>query len=193
MPKDVFMLLRSGNVARFNDILQAATDITLPDIAHSLSLQCRFGGHLQFHYSIAQHSLLMLEEARKLSEGKPKLSFLKEVLLHDAHESIVGDVVAPLLYFQEEFREVVWEAESAFRHRFGLPPSESLKVKELDLRMCATELDQLFSDCLMKDKALSDLKRQGIRPFEDLIIRERAWQDVEIELLATLVSMGIRC
>jgi hypothetical protein len=68
-------------------------DIDIRDIAHSLAMICRFNGHTQFHYSVAQHSVYV---AARLAElyGDRKLALAG--LLHDASEAYLGDVVRPL-------------------------------------------------------------------------------------------------
>ena len=63
-------------------------------IAHSLSNQCRFGGHCSSFYSIAEHSVLVASKLRRL--GAP-LSLQHAGLFHDAAEALngVGDVQRP--------------------------------------------------------------------------------------------------
>lgn len=89
--------------------------IALPDIAHALSLQCRFGGHTREHYSVAQHSLLVVRILVHMgAEPDAQLAGL----MHDAHEAYIGDVPTPIkhalgdLWFEFERRaeEAVWSA-----------------------------------------------------------------------------------
>ena len=42
---------------RFWPLLPNPDDILIEDIAHSLSLQCRFAGHSRVFYSVAEHSV----------------------------------------------------------------------------------------------------------------------------------------
>ena len=77
---------RKGRRINFDQISEEA--IHIEDIAHALSMVCRFGGHCPRHYSVAEHSLLVAE----LVPDKYKLA----ALLHDASEAYVGDMVAPL-------------------------------------------------------------------------------------------------
>lgn len=71
----------------------SAADVRLVDLAHSLAHQCRFGGHVRRHYSVAQHSVLvaLLVWQRTRDQGAALHG-----LLHDAHEAYTGDVKAPV-------------------------------------------------------------------------------------------------
>lgn len=65
--------------------------ISLGDIAKSLSRQCRFAGHLAHgveHYSVAQHSVLVADLCA------PEHALI--ALLHDASEAYLQDVIRPL-------------------------------------------------------------------------------------------------
>lgn len=70
-------------------------EISILSIAHALALLNRFHGHTERPYSVAEHSLLVVEiMERELGEHAP--AALLAGLLHDAHEAHVGDMAAPL-------------------------------------------------------------------------------------------------
>lgn len=65
--------------------------INLLDIAHSLGKLARFNGHSKYHYSVAQHSLLVM---MLVSTQEPALQ--REALMHDAAEAYIGDIATPM-------------------------------------------------------------------------------------------------
>jgi len=83
------------------------SDVTIEDIAHSLSNTCCFTGHCAAHYSIAQHSSLVASLiARPLnrisSEGEDDvdddLIYMEAYngLMGDSYKALLGDVPSPL-------------------------------------------------------------------------------------------------
>ena len=76
---------QSGKHFDFNNL--SAADICIEDISCALSNLCRFTGHVQDFYSVAQHSV-------HVSYLVPP-EFALEALLHDAAEAYCNDISAP--------------------------------------------------------------------------------------------------
>lgn len=68
-------------------------DICIEDIAHALSQICRYGGHCAHRYTVAQHSIFVVERLRRRGVGK-KIQLAG--LLHDASEAYLGDIPRPM-------------------------------------------------------------------------------------------------
>ena len=122
---------------RFYPLDPRPDEIDPADIAHALSLLCRYGGHVDRFYSVAEHCVLM-------SEAVPAEHALA-ALLHDATEAYVVDVPRPLKRQLEGYRAIeaaVWNAICIRFHLAGDLPAE---VKEADDRILLTERDALMS------------------------------------------------
>jgi hypothetical protein len=110
-------------------------DVDIIDIAHALSMMCRYSGHVSMFYSVAEHSLLV-------SHMVPPEDALCG-LLHDATEAYLSDLTRPVkrtlgednLYFDLE--RTVWCR--AIVPAFGLPLDLPQSVKDADLEICASE------------------------------------------------------
>lgn len=78
------------------DLLNLDADaVGIQDIAHSLAQLNRYTGACARPYSVAEHSLLVVEiMERELSITDP--AALMAGLLHDAHEALVADVSSPM-------------------------------------------------------------------------------------------------
>lgn len=105
--------------------------IEIEDIAHALSNLCRFTGHTNRFYSVAEHSV------RAALHVPPEYAL--EALLHDATEAYLGDVSTPLKALLHQYRLIEFWLDGCIRQRFGLPAKHSPQVKQADLAMLATE------------------------------------------------------
>lgn len=75
---------------RFYPLEPDADLICIKDIAHSLSMQCRFNGHTAKFYSVAEHSVKLSREF--FCGWHYKLA----ALLHDASEAYLSDIPRPI-------------------------------------------------------------------------------------------------
>lgn len=103
-------------------------DVDIEDIAHALSMKCRFTGHTQVFYSIAQHSVLVYDIAETLP-----------ALLHDAAEAYFADVATPIKNAFPIFREIEDRLMSAIGIKFGFTDADVHKIKYADRIAFATE------------------------------------------------------
>ena len=110
--------------------------IDIHDIAHSLSLQCRFNGHCRSFYSVAQHSVLV-------SHAVPRQDALWG-LLHDAAEAYISDLPRPLKNTAPEFRAAEHRLLTVILATFGLQEHMPASVAWADDALLATELRDLM-------------------------------------------------
>lgn len=131
-------------------------DIRIEDIAHSLSRQCRFSGYTRRHYSVAEHSMLVMDRVRialgeKAETPEGKLIML-QALLHDATEAYMVDLPTPLKDAFPEYRAAEARLWKVVAEKFGLPEMMDARVKKADARMCSTEKLALLSTSIDNEK-----------------------------------------
>lgn len=112
--------------------------IHLLDIAVALGNTCRFSGHVPYHYSVGQHSLLM-------SRVVPP-AVAMEALLHDAAEAYMGDVPRPIKQGLQDYNAVMEMVETAVAMRFGLVYPWPDEIHAADMRMVITEAHAFGKD-----------------------------------------------
>lgn len=112
-------------------------EVCIEDIAHALSMICRYNGHCNEFYPVAQHSVLVSDA---LSE-----EYKLWGLLHDASEAFVVDVVRPLKPYLMGYKEIEQNVMNAIATRFELPLEIPEEVKRVDNAILADEMAQLMN------------------------------------------------
>lgn len=109
--------------------------ICIEDIAHALSMQPRFGGHLPTFYSVAQHSVLVSElvDSAKLT-----------ALMHDASEAYLLDVPRPIKLRLANYKEIENGLMEVLAGIFSFAWPLPVNVKAADEEMLQWEWDNLM-------------------------------------------------
>src|SRR5690242_9250814 len=113
--------------------------IVIEDIAHALSNNCRFTGHVREFYSVGQHSVLASEVVL------PKNALT--ALLHDASEAYLSDFARPIKQqpgFGETYREVEDLLMQAIAERFEIDWPVPEEVHYADNLLLVTEARDLM-------------------------------------------------
>lgn len=198
-PSEKGTVTLSGREVLYNEI-NPTSNISIDDIAHALSLQNRFIGHVRHPYSVAQHCLNCVTAAKEYYYAYGRdYNFLLHLLLHDAAEAYIGDIISPvkkMLYaairagaiicdkgnypeYSAIFEEAInMEARlnSDIARAFSLQPLSAQQqeaIREIDARMCATESSYLCFRQIPKQAVVFDLPQSWFNAFNYDVIRAK--------------------
>lgn len=147
-----FIPVTSSHLGQFNtasgriiDLRNPSEDqIDIEDIAAALSRICRFGGHGNSFYSVAQHSVLVMHLVRRSSQLQ---GIELEALLHDAAEAYLGDVISPLKHLLgASYKTLETNFETVLAQKFDLRMHSPIKdaVKAADIEALKLEHEALI-------------------------------------------------
>jgi 5'-deoxynucleotidase YfbR-like HD superfamily hydrolase len=108
-------------------------DIEIEDIAHGLARVARWNGQTSgtHIFSVAQHSLLVETLAHARAPGLDRSRRLA-VLLHDAPEYVIGDMISPFkAVIGDAYKVVERRLLAAIHRRFGLPAKSAPELEKL--------------------------------------------------------------
>ena len=163
--------------AKFTPLDPQINEIHIEDIAHSLSLMCRANGHIEYFYSVAQHSLNCAAEA-KARGFTARVQLV--CLIHDAGEAYISDITRPVKQYLHEYKKIEEKLQQTIFTKFlgETPPETELAlVNQIDNDMLVNELDLLIT----KKKLYSSIPKLKSEPSFEF----RNQKEVENEFLKT--------
>lgn len=126
-------------------------EVSIDGVAHHLSNCARFSGATRFHYSVAQHSVLVADLVK--SWGASQATELK-ALGHDAHEYVMGDLPTP---FQNWFTEDICDGRDL-------------------IEIAKTRLDRIILPKIGIDADWSDEERRMIKRADKIAFHVESFQ-----------------
>jgi len=153
---------------QFRPLAPRREDIDIRDIAHALSLNCRFNGHCRTFYSVGEHAV-------RVARALPRKWALWG-LLHDAGEAYLTDLPRPVKTQMPQFQVVEERLLEVLAGHFGLCWPAPAAVWRADDRLLATEARDLLGVAA---------RRWGItaRPLAEQIV-PWSWREAEKRFLA---------
>jgi 5'-deoxynucleotidase YfbR-like HD superfamily hydrolase len=110
--------------------------INIEDIAHALASLPRFGGHLNKHYSVAQHCVRCCEMAEGFEDKKA-------ALLHDASEAYMLDIPTPIKSMLPDYKKYEGNLMMFIANHFDFEYPLNEKVHTIDRDMLVYEWENL--------------------------------------------------
>lgn len=132
--KELAPYIETYNGGRFYFLNPTPEMLNIEDIAHALSMTCRYTGHIKHFYSVAEHCVHVSRMAKNPLEG----------LLHDASEAYITDIASPIkphLYNYKELESGIMEVISK---TYGFDWPLSADTHDADKAQLKTEARHLL-------------------------------------------------
>jgi len=142
-------IVQSDTTSRHGDWMQTVTgrqfwpldprpeEVHIEDIAHALSMICRFGGHCLEFYSVAEHCCHVSDYC----PTKDKLWGL----LHDSTEAYAGDIIRPIKPWLNGYKGIELRIMECVCQRFNLMPIQPDNVSIIDQRILGNEARDIMA------------------------------------------------
>ena len=133
-------------------------EVEITDVAHALSMLCRYNGHISGFYSVAQHCVLVSEHCN------PKFALYG--LLHDTAEAYTGDIISPLKKLLPNYKVIENKILKAICSKYGVRLTQQCKqeVKHWDNVLLATEVRDLIPHKYLNWKMEAEPLESSVHP-----------------------------
>ncbi len=117
--------------------------IHVEDVAHALSMLCRFNGHTRRFYSVAEHACIMSDWVMAQPWATPRDGLT--ALHHDDAEYVIGDMARPVKVKMPQFKAAETVLDRALARRFGTEYPFPPWLKEIDSRILVDERSNVMN------------------------------------------------
>lgn len=136
--------------ARFYYRAAGPHPIILVDVAHALAMTCRYGGHTQRFYSVAEHACILADytfnHMGHLFPGRRELAAAAlDILHHDDPEFVIGDIPTPFKKMLPIVKRFETTVDRAVAKTFGTQYPHPTWLKDLDSRILEDEWEQCMT------------------------------------------------
>ena len=154
------------------------------DVAGALAKICRFGAQCPYFYSVAEHSVICAAVAN--CDLAP-LECQRAVLLHDAAEAFLGDVVKPLKIMLPEYHAIEKRMERVIQEKFSVDFEQwDREIKEIDHAVLIAERYALFGRDGVEWSGENEVRRLDVRP------ARWSWAQAQVKFAEKAQSLGIK-
>lgn len=153
----LFLSTKSGDVVWLEGPHFFTQDLPWEDLIYALSNMCRYNGHINTFYSVAEHCVHMANYAE---HRLGNIELAKDCLRHDLHESLCGDVPYPVKMLLPSWSNIIESRlEDMVVHRLDFHPSQEVikQRKILDRRITGDENEQLRNPSIWKTPEKLDI------------------------------------
>lgn len=132
----------------------------IEDIAHALSMICRYNGHTSRFYSVAEHSVLVARwVGGQYRTPRLRRRAMRTAILHDGTEAFLGDQARPIKWRLDGYAEMERRVDARICVTFAVAPW-CQHLHGADDRIIVDEMTQLMKGPL--HPSLAEMQPLGV-------------------------------
>lgn len=162
--KDVYLTTGKNIIHPFAPRME---ELDINEIAHALSMNCRYNGHCNKFYSVASHSIAVVKELQR----KGYSSEIQLIgLLHDASEAYICDIPRPLKPFLTNYHIIEKNLQDLIYLKFtgGIPCDiDRSIINKVDIDIYYRECELFVDNPFWLDEEGYELDKDVINPEAD--------------------------
>ena len=153
-------------------------DFIIEDVAHHLSLICRWNGATYRFFSVAEHAVMTAERAKVSHQG-----YKRGLLMHDGEEHILGDNITPLKELFPELATIGDAIRNLLLTHFNIKMYDETIVKEYDYEQLLWERENIIRNDYYQGLPPEKAKQLFLQKYYEYLEEEKNYVKPNIVLV----------